>query len=333
MEKSNKKMILNKETAMRIWIKQFGKSTKAVDFSGRTIAKGAYNDRNSDYGWNVDHILPESKGGVTADHNLLCCHIFTNDEKADKFPCFTANNQKFEIVKVQNHYEIRKVKKHNKTKDDVILPEEGDFFDSAYGIRRIKKFISRNNKTIKLFSILIKLKNVKNTALFDFIEDMFDDEVITSCEYNQKNPNINYLDNKQHDVSKINIICNNILSKDNMQYLLDKCILLNTYLSNYFMELNYIEAYDIYVKYFEFENKESYYQFNNINIDDDYSTFKNTIYICDDIVENIGHKVNNQKTNQSIIQIINAGAKIKWHEYDYIFTNLAKNLIKEANRK
>ena len=90
-------MDLNKETARRLWVKQFGKKQKAVDFSGRAIARAAYNDRNSEYGWNVDHILPESRGGKTADHNLICCHILTNDEKADKFPCFKANGKEFEI--------------------------------------------------------------------------------------------------------------------------------------------------------------------------------------------------------------------------------------------
>ena len=93
-------MDLNRETAMRLWNKSFGKDTKAVDFAGRTIAKGAYNDRNSEFGWNVDHILPQSKGGATADYNLICCHIKTNDEKADTFPCFSANGIAFEIVKV-----------------------------------------------------------------------------------------------------------------------------------------------------------------------------------------------------------------------------------------
>ena len=93
-------MDLNRETAMRLWVKSFGKKTKVKDFSGREIAKGAYNARTSEYGWNLDHILPQSKGGKTADHNLICCHILTNDEKADKFPCFVANEVKFEIIKV-----------------------------------------------------------------------------------------------------------------------------------------------------------------------------------------------------------------------------------------
>lgn len=81
----NNTMELNKETANRLWVKQFGKRQKAFDFAGREIAKASYNDRNSNFGWNVDHILPESKGGKTADHNLICCSIRTNDEKQTAF--------------------------------------------------------------------------------------------------------------------------------------------------------------------------------------------------------------------------------------------------------
>ena len=61
MAKRKKRMDLNRETAMRLWNKTFGKETKVKDFTGRQIVKGAYNDRKSDFGWNVDHILPQSK--------------------------------------------------------------------------------------------------------------------------------------------------------------------------------------------------------------------------------------------------------------------------------
>lgn len=57
-----KRMELNKETANGLWIQQFGKGQKAIDFSGREIAKAAYNDKNSAYVWNVDHILPQARG-------------------------------------------------------------------------------------------------------------------------------------------------------------------------------------------------------------------------------------------------------------------------------
>lgn len=47
----------------------------------------------SAYGWNVDHKLPKSGGGKTADYNPICCHILLNDEKMDKFLCFKANEK------------------------------------------------------------------------------------------------------------------------------------------------------------------------------------------------------------------------------------------------
>ena len=85
MEKTKtKSMDLNKETAMRLWSKSYGKATKVKDFTGREIVKGAYNNRNSKFGWNVDHILPQSRGGKTADYNLIICHILTNDETLNK---------------------------------------------------------------------------------------------------------------------------------------------------------------------------------------------------------------------------------------------------------
>ena len=49
---------------------------------------------------------------------MICCHILTNDEKADKFPCSNANGKRFEIVKVENHYEIQPASKTKKTKKE-----------------------------------------------------------------------------------------------------------------------------------------------------------------------------------------------------------------------
>ena len=162
-------MDLNRETAMRLWNKSFGKETKIRDFAGRIIAKGAYNDRNSDCGWNVDHILPQSRGGATADHNLVCCHILTNDEKADKFPCFNANGVSFEIIKVQNHYEIRQ--KTNEPKKQKDAPETVDFYDSAAGIRLFKKLKGVQNRGRFVGTVHVILHNVTNTAVVDFIEE------------------------------------------------------------------------------------------------------------------------------------------------------------------
>lgn len=220
-----KHMDLNRETAMRLWNKSFGKETKVKDFTGRTIAKGAYNDRNSEFGWNVDHILPQSRGGKTADHNLVCCHILTNDEKADKFPAFKANGINFEIVKVENHYEIKQITKETKKRKKT--PEHDDsvnFMDSASGVRFFKQLKGIQNKSRFVGSVLIRLQNVSNTAVIDFIEKFLDEE------------NISYSMSSDYWNSETRIVAKNYnmpLKEDNAK-LLDKCILLNTYLKYYF---------------------------------------------------------------------------------------------------
>ena len=171
MKISNENMDLNRETAMRLWNKSFGKNTKAIDFAGRTMAKGAYNDRNSEFGWNVDHILPQSKGGATADYNLVCCHISTNDEKADRFPCFNANGIAFEIVKVQNHYEIR-------AKDEEHTNESLNYYDAASGIRFFKTLKRIQSKERFVGTVFIKLREITNTAVLDFIDCMLEKEYV-----------------------------------------------------------------------------------------------------------------------------------------------------------
>lgn len=131
-------MDTNKETALRLWDKQSGKRTKGCDFAGREIAKAAYSDRNRKYGWNVDHIKPESRGEKTADHKLICCHILTNAEKADSFPCFKANGEEFEIRRRQNHYGIF-------SKYGLDFAKPVNFFDAAQGIEFLENYAAPAN--------------------------------------------------------------------------------------------------------------------------------------------------------------------------------------------
>ena len=320
----NKHMDLNRETAMRLWNKTFGKETKGIDFAFRVIAKGAYGDRNSEFGWNVDHILPESHGGKTNDSNLIITHIKTNDEKADKFPCFTANETKFEIIKVQNHYEIRKVDNVNIKK----APEIGDevnFLDSAAGVRFFKKLKGIQNKPRFVGTVLIRLKNLKNTAVVDFIERFLDEE------------NISYQMEKNYSSSETTIVAKNynMPKEDDVNNLLDKCILLNTYLSYYFTDSGYIDAYDIRYRLDCYKEKESMYvedqKKNLMNASDNgywYPLFnisggyENTLLINNLVVINsdAGLKVDTSSSNG-------------WVTYNYVYTKLAKQLEKEVSRQ
>ena len=305
MKTLEKTMVLNRETALRLWNKRYGKATTVKDFTGREMAKGAYNDRNSAKGWNVDNILPQSKGGVTAEHNLAICNIQTNDEKADKFPSFKANGIVFDIVKVQNHYEYRTRKDTPKVEED---DEDVNFMDSASGIRFFKDLKGIQNKPRFVGSILIRLKNVESTALIDRIEKYFDKE------------NISYSMSK--DVTRIIVKNYNMPLREDISELLDKCILLNTYLKNYFLPMQYISGYDIIFRADYYEKKEErYIQSQRIDFREIENTnFDNALFI--------NYMVWNNSEAKGKMQFNSSG----YEAYDYVYTELAKNLDKEVNK-
>ena len=305
---------------MRLWNKSFGKDTKAVDFAGRTIAKGAYNDRNSEFGWNVDHILPQSKGGATADYNLICCHIKTNDEKADTFPCFSANGIAFEIVKVQNHYEIRQ--KSKETKQPKAAQETIDFFDSAAGVRFFKKLKGVQNKKRFVGNVFVVLQNVANTAVVDFIEELFCDENITYSAKTNYSAFYSFGSSVRGQNIQVKITNYDMPQKENIAELLDKCVLLNTYLSSYFLECEYISGFDIYYRIDCFDDKSKMYGSNFESVDNLYQQTKNSMFV-----------------NELVLINTEAGEKVEkkpyteYTEYNYVYTNLSKNLKKEASGK
>ena len=299
---------------MRLWSKSFGKKAKVIDFTGREIAKGAYNDRNSEYGWNVDHILPQSKGGKTADYNLICCHISTNDEKADKFPCFVANGTKFEIVKVENHYEIKKVAKTTtQTKTNDI--SDVNFYDSAAGVRFFKQLKGIQNKARWVGSVLIRLQNIDNTAVIDFIEKFLDEE------------NVSYSMSTDYRNSETRIVAinYNMPTKEDVSALLDKCILLNTYFKNYFIPLEYISKYDICYQVNHYKDKQDMYlEAQTINFASIRDNLDNALFINELVYVNTEAQEKEPDMNFGYY---------KYNEYDYTYTKLSKNLEKEVNGK
>lgn len=302
------KMVINRETAMLLWNKSFGKSSKAKDFAGREMLKAAYDDRGSKYGWNVDHILPKSRGGKTTESNLICCHIKTNDEKADKFPCFTANGKKFEIVKVQNHYEIREIKPSVKDVDSNNKEEDTsiNFYDSAAGIRFYKSLKCIQNKKVFVGTVIIDLFGIETPAVIDFITELFCNQVVT---YGTRN-NAFVVIVKDH----------NMPSKENTAELLDQCVLLNTYLSCYFKNNGIIKDYQIFYGIHNFDDK------------------MKTLSSANDMVGNISYpflineliRINTkaQKELGTTKPITYDKFRNAVYEYDYIFTKLAENLKK-----
>ena len=56
---------------------------EAHDISGKLMLWDEYGNRNSEYGWEVDHILPREKGGKTVIENLQPLNWRTNEDKSD----------------------------------------------------------------------------------------------------------------------------------------------------------------------------------------------------------------------------------------------------------
>ena len=98
-------MKINKQNAMKLWRERYGDNNDVCDYAGRPMFFLHYNDRESKYGWNIDHILPQDRNGTDDVDNLIICNIQTNDEKANK-TTFEANHKKFQVKKIEGKYRI-----------------------------------------------------------------------------------------------------------------------------------------------------------------------------------------------------------------------------------
>lgn len=295
-------MEINHETAMSLWKKRYGKATRVKDFAGREMDKGSYGNRNSEYGWNLDHILPQSQGGKDTESNLICCHIKTNDEKADKYPVFNANEKTFEIVKVENHYEIKEKNPKQEKEDE----DKGvNFFDHSAGIAFFKKC---KNKDYFVGTINVKITNVKESAILDFIKELFDGYDIGFSEDN----GYYYYGNSKTYV--IHIEAEDLKTKDMINSLLDDCILLNTYLKQYFKRLEMIGDYDIVYNVYCLHDLCEIENFEEDRIQ--YYTSECTIHINELV------RINSEASKMKI------DYKRDSYVYDYYYTKLSENLGK-----
>lgn len=78
-------MAFSEEMIQKVWEKGTSTSDSAnwrKDQCGAWISRSAYG-KQSDYGWNIDHVTPQSKGGGHELSNLRPLHWENNARKAD----------------------------------------------------------------------------------------------------------------------------------------------------------------------------------------------------------------------------------------------------------
>ncbi len=310
-----KHMEINKETAIRLWVQEFGKKQKAIDFAGREIAKAAYNDRNSKFGWNVDHILPQSRGGKTADYNLICCHIQTNDEKADKFPCFKANAKEFEIQKRQNHYEIIARSADQEKEED----EAVNFLDVAQGLKCWKQCSSNNKSAFAGYvKIKVEITNESDQLLVrygNFLTELFGTEVIFV--ENTGGYGYSIYGHWCNRVYIFTVMVGDVPSKDDVENLLDDCVTLNTY-STYFISKTGFESIQIICGMEHYDSRFEMSLNCKRDIIEKRVQFSGPLAI-DELV-----KINTSAAKE----LKDVFSQYGFYPYDFTFTKLRKNLEK-----
>jgi hypothetical protein len=73
-------MEINHKAAMKLWTERFGKATEVYDYRKRLMYKAAYGQHGSEFGWDIHHKIPKSRGGTDAFDNLQIVHVITHDE-------------------------------------------------------------------------------------------------------------------------------------------------------------------------------------------------------------------------------------------------------------
>lgn len=220
--------MLKKKEAIEEWEREFGDIEKVTDFSGRRMARSAYNNHHSKFGWTVACILPESKDGAYMTHNMICCNNDTYEEKGENFPLFTANGHSYAIKEIKNSYKILLNNARNEGYVETSAYADPDFRKGAEGIEYWHKcedikaaffagYVKINITTDQFGKLLLD-------RIVIFIETLFNLPVM-------------YIKKKSEKSMELTLTDFNLPTKDDTKRLLSKCITLYTYANFYFNEV------------------------------------------------------------------------------------------------
>ncbi len=104
---------MNDNIVQQVWEKGikvdgFDSSQIRKDSCGAYIVRSQYKNRSSDYGWEIDHVYPQSLGGDDTLINLRPMQWENNVMKGDNFPSYETSvvGQGNVNIKTEGHYTV-----------------------------------------------------------------------------------------------------------------------------------------------------------------------------------------------------------------------------------
>ena len=91
--------MITEELIQNVWdatalpVEGFDPKLIGADCCGAIIVRSEYGNTDSLYGWEIDHVYPQSAGGDDALINLRAMHWKNNRSKGDDFPVYKVTVQ------------------------------------------------------------------------------------------------------------------------------------------------------------------------------------------------------------------------------------------------
>lgn len=310
---------ISRAYAMKYWEEFYGNATEVEDFAGRKMIKSDYNSSyNEECAWVIARKGPTSTYGNWDRPNLVCCHKKTDEEKGSDFPLFRANGKTFEVIKVQGKPVIReKVEAYvDNSPEDMTRV---NFWEAKSGIKFFKGLTKIQAEPRFVGTILVRIISRENTGIVDFVEKFYERE------------NISYSLGTDPERSETRVVAKayNLPLRNDTQLLLNKCMVLNTYMQKYFLRRGIVSSYELYYRLDYYEEKtEMYLQSQKLSAynfelaHDENEPLQNCLYLSRNVVE-----------NTSAGEVLTISPDCEYSEYTGVFEYLGNELEKIGRKE
>ena len=190
--------------------------------------------------------------------------------------------------------------------------------DSAAGVRLFKKLDKNSRAETYVAGVIIRFNSSNKAPIIEFVKELLGDDFY--FEYGEGNNGWYSSSSKDIEIVAIQY---DVDTKEKTANIIQKCVMLNTYFCDYFKQAGFVSGFTIYYRedcYDKYSSSFSKKLSENLNKDLSWS-YKNTLYLNKTVIEN------NQVASERISNLYYDS----YYEYDYIYTELRKNLLKEAN--